>query len=120
MKNMKKMLLLGVMALAMGAASISVFAAAPAPAVGGGSASLDELKAQRLELMKEHMTERVDAGLMTQEQADSMLERMENNQAVCSGAGGYGTGRMMGPGAGYGAGNRGGGMMGGYGVGQTQ
>jgi hypothetical protein len=107
MKNIKKMLLLGVMLLAMGAASISVFAAAPVPSASGGSASLDELKAQRLELMKEHMTERIDAGLMTQEQADYMLTWMEKNQAICGGAGGYRTGRMMGPGAGYG-------MMGGW------
>jgi len=119
MKNMRKMLLLGVMVLAMGASTVTAFAAAPAPVSGGGSASLDELKAQRLELMKERMDDRVEAGLMTQEQEDSMLEWMENNQALCDGTGGYGYGRMMRSGAGYGTtgGSYGaGGCGGGYGM----
>jgi hypothetical protein len=107
MKNMKKILLLGVMVLALGTSTLTAFAAASAPVSGSGSASLDDLKAQRLEVMKERMADRVEAGLMTQEQADYMLEWMEKNQAVCNGAGGYGYGRTMGQGAGYG-------MMGGW------
>lgn len=108
MTRFKKAIMIGVTVITMGAATVSSFAAASTTG-GIGTQSLDELKAQRLELMKDRLEDRVEAGILTQAQADAMIERMEANQALCDGTGGYGTGRMMG---GYGNG-----MMGnGYGA----
>jgi hypothetical protein len=85
--------MIGIMVITMGAATVSSFAATPA-AVGSGTLSLDELKAQRLELMKDRLEDRVEAGIITQDQADAMLQHMKENQALCNGSGGYGTGAV--------------------------
>ena len=107
MTRFRKAIMIGITVIAMGAATVSSFAATPA-VVGSGTLSLDELKVQRLELMKDRLEDRVEAGIITQAQADAMIRHMKENQALCNGAGGYGTGRMMGNGNGYG-------MMGGGG-----
>lgn len=117
MTKFKKAIMIGVTVIAMGAATVSSFAATPA-AVGAGTLSLDELKAQRLELMKDRLEDRVEAGVITQAQADAMIERMEANQALCDGSGGYGAGRISGNGYGARGQGNGYGMMGG-GLGQS-
>jgi hypothetical protein len=99
MTRFKKAIMIGVMVITMGAATVSSFAATPA-AGGSGTLSLGELKAQRLELMKERLEDRVEAGIITQAQADAMIAHMKEYQALCNGAGGYGAGRMMGNGYG--------------------
>jgi hypothetical protein len=110
MTKLRKAIMISAMVITMGAATISSFAAA-SPAGVTGTPSLDELKAQRLELMKDRMEDSVKAGVMTQAQADAMIERMKENQALCDG-----TGRMMS--RGYGMMGNGRGMMGGgYGSG---
>lgn len=75
---------------------------------------LDEFQAEILEQKKTVLDEEVASGDLTPEQADTIYENIENNQATCYGQGGYG---MMG--GGYGMGGRGGcGLGGGYGRGQ--
>jgi len=103
MTKLRTAIMIGVMVITMGAATISSFAIA-SPTGGTGAPSLDELKAQRLELMKDRLEDRVEAGVITQAQADAMIERMKENQSLCDG-----TGRMMGGGRGM--------MGGGYGSG---
>ncbi len=118
MTKLKKALMIGVMVITMGAATISSFAATST--TGTGTPTLDELKAQRLELMKDRLEDRVEAGVITQAQADAMIARMKENQALCDGASGYGAGRMMGNGYGMmGNGNRTGGQGYGGGLGQA-
>lgn len=112
MTRFRKTIMIGVMVITMGAATVSSFAAASA-AGSANAPNLDELKAQRLELMKDRLEDRVEAGIITQAQADAMIERMEANQALCDG-----TGRMMGNGSGMmgnGSGVRGQGYGGGLG-----
>lgn len=106
MTKLKKTILLGAMVLMMGATTVTSFAASSTTSEGISITNLEELKAQRLELRKEILAERVEAGLITQEQADAMIVQMENNQSICDGTGGYGTGRMMG--GGFGANGQGG------------
>lgn len=119
MTRLKKMVLLGTTILTLTAASATVFAASPAATPGAvDSTSLEELKEQRLELRKDILEERVDAGLLTQEQADEILSQIEERQALCDGTGAYGQGRGMGAGFGGGYGQGGcRGFSGGYGQG---
>jgi len=118
MTKMKKMILLGAMVLMMGATTVTAFAATSTTSDGISITNLDELKAQRLELRKEILAEKVEAGLITQEQADAMIVQMEKNQAICDGTGGNGTGRMMGNGAGMMGRGSGANGQGGRGLGQ--
>lgn len=59
----------------------------------------DEFKSGMIESKKAILEQRVKDGVLTQEQADVILERMEANMANCDG-----TGAMMGNGIGKGAG----------------
>lgn len=71
---------------------------------------LDEFKANMLENRKAIIQERVTNGQLTQEQADSMIQNMEANQAICDGTGMFGrggAGRMGGFGQGQGQGSKG-------------
>ena len=103
MTKFKKIILLSTMVLTVGAASVTVFAATPAATSGGiDTAKLEELKAERLELRKEILTDRVDAGIITQDQANTIIDQIEAKQAVCDGTGTYGLGRRMGAGFGNG------------------
>jgi hypothetical protein len=119
MTKLRKAIMISAMVVTMGAATISSFAATSATG-GTGTPTLDELKAQRLELMKDRLEDRVEAGVITQAQADAMIARMKEYQALCDGTGGYGAGRMMGNGYGMmGNGYRAGGQGYGGGLGQT-
>lgn len=119
MTKFRKAIMIGVMLITMGATTMSSFAAVPATGVTG-TPSLDELKAQRLELMKDRLEDRVEAGVITQAQADAMIARMKEYQALCDGTGGNGAGWMMGGGRGMmGNGYRSGGQGYGGGLGQT-
>lgn len=51
---------------------------------------LEEYKADMLENRKEVIEQRVKEGLLTPEQAEVMIERMEANQAWCDGTGAFG------------------------------
>lgn len=109
MTKLRKIVLLSTMVLTIGAASVTSFAAT-APVTGTNGIDPDKLEqwqAERLELRKEILQDRVDAGLITQEQADAVIEQMIERQAVCDGTGAYGLGRMgngNGLGRGYGQG----------------
>jgi len=83
----------------------------------------DEVVSTMLKARKELLDERVKAGIITQEQADLMLERMQSRitERVQDPAVGPGSGRggcgMGGPGAGGGCGMGGPGAKGGFGPG---
>ena len=66
---------------------------------------LEQFKAELTEMKKNRLAERVAAGTMTQEQANEMITRMEQNQANCDGTGaGYGQNAGEGSGLGFGQG----------------
>ena len=71
------------------------------------------------EVHKDAFAKAVKDGVMTQEQADWMLQRMQNNGGTVNGNGFGGCPMQNGTGTGYGPGmmrgGRGGGMMGGFG-----
>lgn len=134
MKNLKKLAVTGAVLAAIAATSVTAFAAngygSPAEIVAGltgrsvesvaaeraqsgntygaiaqQAGSLEEFKAQMLELKKEALSKRVAAGTMTQERADSILTAMEENQANCDGTCTGGT--CEGLGGGFGSQSRG-------------
>lgn len=133
MKKLKKIAVVGAIVLALGATSITAFAATgpntPAGIVAGltgksvesvtaqkvetgktyGSLASDygvltQFKTQMLEQKKTQLAERVKAGTMTQERADEIIAAMEANQANCDGSCSGGTGSKMGAGFGTGTG----------------
>ncbi len=121
MTRIKKIVLLSTMVLTVSAASATAFAASPATTAGGvDAASLEQIKAERLELRKEILADRVDAGLLTQEHADEFITQMEERQAVCDGTGTARAGRGMGAGFGLGSNGQGGKGQGCRGLGQNQ
>lgn len=69
-------------------------------AIAAEAGKLDEFKAEVYNVKEEMLSEDVENGVMTQEQADSILEDVRERQALCDGTG-YGCGA----GAGYGCGN---------------
>lgn len=149
MKKFKKLMIIGAAVLVIGATSVTALAATysnPAEIIAGltgrtadsvidertatgstyGSIAadadvLDGFKDEMLQWKKEVLQERVDAGLITQEQADTILAAMAERQLTCdgtgSGLGGYGMGGgfggMRGQGGGLGGGRGAGGFGGG-------
>ncbi|MBR0598484.1 DUF2680 domain-containing protein [Sinanaerobacter chloroacetimidivorans] len=139
MKNFKKLIMVGAMVTMIGAASVTAFAASsystPAEAVAGltgktvedvtaeryetgktygtianDAGKLEEFQTEMLQIKKDILADRVEAGLMTQERADEIIAAIENNQSACDGTGSLRTGQRMG--AGFGS------MNGGQGYGQ--
>jgi len=146
MKNLKKIVGLGVAVFVVSAASVTALAASnyntPAETLAGLTGKsvesvttekietgdtygalaneyglLDQFKSQMLEQKKAYLDERVAAGTMTQEQADAIIAAMEARQADCDGTCSSGTGARMGAGFGGMNGNRGGGACNGLGYG---
>ncbi|RJE49171.1 MULTISPECIES: DUF2680 domain-containing protein [unclassified Dehalobacter] len=66
---------------------------------------LNEFKTQMLEQKKTVLEQRVKDGTLTQQQADQILTRIQNNQALCDGTGNAGIGQGTGAGFGQGKGN---------------
>lgn len=83
-------------------------------AMASEAGKLEEFRAQMLEQKKVILDERVAAGKLTQEQANTMYQNMQQHQADCDGTcdgsarlgqkGGAGFGRGAGPGSGNGNG----------------
>ncbi len=125
MSKTKKILAIGLMVLALGLASVTAAMASgyqtPAEALAAltgqtvedvqatrkatgqtygalaaEAGQLDEFKAEVLASKKAALAERVAAGTMTQEQADTIIAALEANQANCDGSGTAGVGRQMG------------------------
>lgn len=142
MKKFRKAIMTGAVVMMVGAASVTAFAASsystPAEAVAGltgrtvedvtaeryetgktygtiadDAGKLEEFQTEMLQIKKDILADRVEAGLMTQERADAILAAIEENQATCDGTGSLGNGQRMGAGFGgkYGNGQ-------GYGQGQ--
>ncbi len=146
MTNFKKIAVLGAVVLAVGATSVTAFAASnfKTPAeitsdvtgrtieevtqekfekgttygtIAKDSEKLDEFKSEMLENKIAILNERVAEGSMTQEQADEIILALEENQAVCDGSGSARTGQQFGAGFGGMMGN---GSRNGNGQGQGQ
>lgn len=128
MTRFKKLAVIGTALLAIGATSMTAFAASvltPAEIVAGltgktveevssektetgktygtianDAGKLQEFKDEMLESKKAILDERVKEGLMTQEQANEILAAIETNQANCTGTGNGGIGRQFGAGFG--------------------
>ncbi|NLV36370.1 MAG: DUF2680 domain-containing protein [Clostridiaceae bacterium] len=97
-------------------------------AIANEAGVLDKFKAEMLEIKKDTLAARVAAGTMTQEQADAVIARIEENQASCDGTGtgrgqngtGSGAGIGFGKGNGQGRGQNGSGLGAGRGQGRGQ
>ena len=135
MKSLKKLAIVGAIVLALTVTTVTAFAAAyssPADIIAGltgepadsiraekvesGSTYgtiadsygvLDAFEEQMLELKEARLQERVEAGRLTQEQADAIIAAMRENQANCDGsADGSCGGILGGMGAGFGGMNQ--------------
>ncbi len=86
--------------------------------IAAEAGKLEEFKEERLNVKEQILDENVENGVISQEDADSILDDIKERQAVCDGAGtGYGCGYDNG--AGYGCGyGRGAGRGRGYGAGR--
>ncbi|MFH5835407.1 hypothetical protein ACHAL6_04920 [Proteiniclasticum sp. C24MP] len=133
MKKIRNIVAAGALTLAMGVTSLTVFAAAkydsPQEALAGitgktieelederydegktygeiaaEAGKLDEFKDELFEQKKEIIEERVAEGNLSREYADEILERIEDNQATCFGTGERGSGMMGGFGFRFGGG----------------
>lgn len=145
MTSMKKILFTTAVLVAIGATSITAFAASvyntPAEAVAGltgktvaqvteerkttgktygtiakDAGKLDAFKKANLQIKKDILAARVAAGTLTQAKADEIIKALEANQATCDGSGSAKIGKSMG--AGFGRGQGGGGQGRGQGGGQ--
>lgn len=77
-------------------------------AIAAEGGKLEEFKQKILEAREQVLSEDVEKGVITQEEADNILEAVKERQALCDGTG-YGCGRG---GYGYGCGGYGRGMGG--------
>lgn len=85
--------------------------------IAAEAGKLDEFKSEMLSTKEEILNENVENGVISQEEADEILDAVKERQAVCDGTGygdglgcgyGYGDGSGNGFGCGYGNGNGGG------------
>lgn len=113
MKKFKKIAVIGATVLVVSAISVTAFAFSESDvsAVSDDQTTTAcEFQPEMLERKKDILTQRVEEGTMTQEQADAILEAIEANQADCDGtcSGGIGSGLgaafRMGNGVGNGSG----------------
>lgn len=91
MMNIKKVLSVGIITLAIGVSSTGLAFASE----GNIDLSIDEIKAQRVEAMQQRLDERVNQGLITKEEADVRIKEMKDRMSNCDGSGiqrGYGNG----------------------------
>lgn len=141
MRKLKKIYVLGAMIFAMGATSITAFAAStyktPAEAVAGltgrtvesvmaerqessktygeiaaDAGKLEDFKKESIEIKKDHLKAQVEAGRITQEKADEMIKVIEENQVNCDGMGFNKAGKNKGARFGFGGLNQGQGKAG--------
>lgn len=116
MKNIKKAILIGTMAGVIGVTSITALAAtsynSPAEAVAGltgrsvesirderketgktcgtiakEAGVIEEFKSAKLEVVRERLKEKVSSGSMTQEEADKIINEIQERQKNCDGSG---------------------------------
>ena len=125
MKKARNIVAAGALTIAMGVTSITVFAAAkydsPQEALAGMTGKtteqivekkamenksygaiaaeegkLEEFKVEIMERKREVIQERVAEGILEQEDADAILERIQERQETCIGEGNVGEGMMKG------------------------
>lgn len=129
MTKLKKMVIIGSTILAIGATSITAFAASPytTPAevvaaltgkttesiiaeraatnktygtIANEAGKLDEFKTEVLQIKKDRLAQSVANGNITQERADAIITAIEQNQVNCDGTGSARIGQGMGAGFG--------------------
>jgi len=129
MTKIKKFLSIGAVVLAIGATSITAFAASiystPAEAVAGitgktvaqvveqrqetgknygtiasEAGKLEEFKKENIQIKKDILDKQVAAGTITQARADEILKAINENQATCDGTGSARMGQKCGAGFG--------------------
>lgn len=134
MKHSKKLMVFAVIVLVLAATTVTAFAASkynsPAEAVADltnrsvedvvserqetgntyGSIAkeagvLDEFKTEMSEMKQDHLGEKVAEGTMTQDQADAIIEAIEEKQDACDGSGSGQIGKQYGAGFGRGPGH---------------
>ena len=150
MTNIKKMITVGTLALAICATSLTALAASnyqsPAEALAGitgrtvesvvaekvesgktfvmianDAGKLREYQSEVSEMRKDKLNAQVAAGSMTQEKADAIIQSLEENQAICDGTGNGKIGKSFGARFGsYGTGLGTGGANCGTGIGRGQ
>lgn len=64
--------------------------------IASEAGELDEFKAGALEIKKDQLAAQVEAGVMTQERADTIIAALEENQINCDGTGSVGLGKSLG------------------------
>lgn len=129
MKKFRRVIMTTAVVIMVGAASVTAFAASsystPAEAVAGltgrtvedvtaerydtgktygtianDAGKLEEFRAEMLQIKKDILADRVEAGIMTKERADAIITAIEENQSTCDGTGSLRTGQRMGAGFG--------------------
>ncbi len=125
MTKVKKVLFTGAVLLAIGATSVTAFAASvyntPAEAVAGltgktvaqvteerqttgktygtiakDAGRLEEFQKENVQIKKDILTDRVKDGTLTQARADEIIKAIEENEATCDGTGSAKIGKSMG------------------------
>lgn len=71
--------------------------------IAAEAGKLDEFKAESLNIKEKLLSEDVEKGLLSKEEADNILNTIKERQAICDGTG-YGNGRRCGYGCGLGFG----------------
>jgi hypothetical protein len=101
MTKFKRGLIIGSMVLALGATSLTAFAAnGNANQSQPAAVCTAENKVERLQDKKDFLAAKVQAGTMTQEKADEITSALDANQAVCDGTGSAKIGQSFGAGFG--------------------
>ena len=101
MTKLKRGLIIGSVVLALGATSVTAFAANenPQPARNAAVCSAED-KAERLQNKKDFLAAKVQAGTMTQEKADEITAALDAAQETCDGTGSAKIGQKLGAGFG--------------------
>ena len=129
MKRFRRVIMATAVVMMVGAASVTAFASSsystPSEAVAGltgravedvtaeryetgktygtiakDAGKLEEFQAEMLQIKKDILADRVEAGIMTQERANAIITAIEENQSTCDGTRSLRTGQKMGAGFG--------------------
>lgn len=100
MSKLAKIFTVGAMVLTISATGVTAFAATSDTESDSTEATCPRFssmtQAERLELKKDRLEAKVEAGQLTQDEADAIIEAIEENQANCDGSGTERIGQKMG------------------------
>ncbi len=101
MTKLKRGLIIGSVVLALGATSLTAFAANEnAQPARNAAACTAEDKVERLQGKKDFLAKKVEAGAITQEKTDEIIAALDAAQADCDGTGSARIGQKLGAGFG--------------------